>query len=229
MDNKCIGYIRVSSDRQDNSLQVQEQRIKEYCQFNKLSLVKILIDENISGGVEIFKRPEGKKLLDLKDIKDIVFLKPDRAFRSVSDALITLDKWNKENITSHYADAGGNSLSTKTAIGRLMFTTIISFAEFEKNITGERTKAVLNDRKNNNKTYCAALYGFDNVNGTLTKNETEQKIILDIMRMNELRMNNSQIATTLNNQGVKTKKGKAFQGSTIQGIIKNHKMVVAGL
>ncbi len=55
-NNKAVGYIRVSTDLQDNSLVVQEQRIKEYCIFNKLELVELLTDIDVSGFKPIYTR-----------------------------------------------------------------------------------------------------------------------------------------------------------------------------
>ncbi len=219
--NKCYGYIRVSTDLQDNSLQVQEQRIREYCLFNKLDIVELLIDENISGFKPIYKRPSGQKLSNLNGVKNIVAIKPDRLFRNTSDALLTVNEWNSNDVVIHFADAGGVSLSTKTAIGRLIFTTIISFAQFERDICSERTSAVLSHKKKQGKVYTGEMYGFDKVDGYLVKNESEQLIIQKIIQMKEQECNNNQIAVYLNNRGVKTKSGKAFQGSTIQTILSN--------
>ena len=41
MKTKVYGYCRVSTADQENSLAVQELRIKEYCEFKHLQLVHI--------------------------------------------------------------------------------------------------------------------------------------------------------------------------------------------
>lgn len=220
-NNLAIGYIRVSTDLQDNSLQVQEKRIREYCAFNKLNLVEILVDENVSGGTEILKRPSGRKLNDMGYIKDIVAIKPDRCFRSTKDALITTDEWNQNGITLHFADVSGSSLSTKTAIGRLMFTTIISFAEFERRTAGERTSVVLNNKKVNKNVYCGSIYGYNKIDSKLQPNLKELEIVKQIYEMKSGGFNDNQIATTLNGMNVTTKKGKLWQGSTVASILGN--------
>jgi site-specific DNA recombinase len=216
---EAIGYIRVSTELQDNSLQVQEQRIRDYCNFNKLILTELLIDENVSGGTEIFKRPEGRKLKVLTP-KNIVAVKPDRLFRSTKDALITTDEWDKQGVILHFADVGGSSLSTKTAIGKLMFTTIIAFAELERSLASERTRAVLGHKRRAGRTYCKQVYGYDNVDGKLVPNPAEKEIIRWITELRTEGKNNNQIATVLNAQGIKTKTGGEFKGSTIAGILK---------
>lgn len=225
--NKCYGYIRVSTELQDNSLKVQEQRIKDYCAFNHLELVELLIDENISGFKPIYKRPAGQKLQNLYEVKNIVAIKPDRLFRNTKDALITIDDWDEQGVILHFADVGGVSLSTKTAIGKLMFTTIISFAQFERDMAGERTKTVLNHKKDKGKVYCGEILGYDKAEGFLVRNEAEQAIIQMIFEMKAEGLNNNKIAVTLNEKQLRTKNGGLFQGSTVQTILNNpiHKQV----
>ncbi len=216
--NKCYGYIRVSSDRQDNSLEVQKQRISDYCTFHKLEIAEYLIDENVSGGTEIFKRPQGRKLIDFS-IKNIVAIKPDRVFRSVSDALITMDIWNKQNVSLHFADVDGTSLNCKTATGRLMFTMIIANAEFERRITGERTRAVLSHKKANGKAYCGKEFGFDNVDGNRIINLREQET-LEIMK--ELRTQGisfGQIENRLFKMNRIGKNGKFMSAAVIRNLL----------
>lgn len=217
---KCYGYIRISTDRQDESKEVQEKRIREYCTFQNLEIVQLLVDENVSGFKEIYKRPAGAILENLKGVKNIIAIKPDRLFRNVKDALTVVDEWNNDGVVLHLVDVGGVSLSTKTAVGRLMFTTIIAFAEFERNITGERTKAVLGNKKSTGKAYCGSILGYDNVDGKMVPNKEELEII-EIIKTNAKEMSPAKVAEGLNSWGYTAKKGGKFFPSTIQNILKN--------
>lgn len=219
---KVYGYARVSTSDQENSLEVQTKRIHEYCEFKHLQLVDIFVDENISGFTPIDKRPAGSKLLFLlnKDVKAIVSVKPDRIFRNTSDALATIDGWDKMGIELHMIDMGGATLATKTAMGKMLFTVLIAFSEFERNITGERTKAVLNNKKATGKAYCGSIFGYDNVDGKMVPNIAEL-VIVDIIKNNSQEMSPAKIADMLNDFGHKAKKGGIFFPSTIQNIIKN--------
>jgi len=177
---KCIAYIRVSTSDQSNSLEVQKKKIAEYCAFKELEVVEFIADEDVSGGKEFYKRPGGRiaqKHFN-NGVTTIVAIKPDRLFRNVKDALITVDDWNKEEIDLHIVDLGGNSLTTKTAIGRLFFTTVIAFAEFERNITGERIKVVLNNKKATMKAYTGQVLGYDNINGQTQKRYSDSLLYL---------------------------------------------------
>lgn len=226
MENKTniAGYIRVSTDDQSNSIETQEAKIREYCKFKNFNPAHIIIDEDISGGTEFNKRPGGKilqKLLTDNSITTIIAIKPDRLFRNVTDALLTTDQWNKSNIDLHIIDMGGASFSTKSAIGRLMFTTIISFAEFERNITGERTKAVINHKKINMIRYSKKIFGYDSIENKLTPNPQEQITLKKIFSMHSQNLSTQKIADHLNSISSKPTKGGKWIRSSILYIIKN--------
>lgn len=223
MENKCVAYIRVSTGDQNNSLIVQEKKIIEYCRFKELDLVEIIADEDVSGGKEFNKRPGGSKICQHFEngIKTIIAIKPDRLFRNVKDALITVDDWTEQEIDLHIIDMGGSSFTTNTAIGRLFFTTVISFAEFERNITCERTRAVLQNRKSDKKSYSPPVLGYDKVDGTMVPNPEEQEIINYIKIGQSKGCGPTRIAKALNRFGYRTKTKKKFLPSTIQAVMGN--------
>ena len=220
---KTIAYARVSTGDQENSYNVQTKKITEYCTFKNLDLVDIIFDEDISGYKEFSSRPGGQKVQDYfnQGITTIVSLKPDRLFRNTKDALITVDEWNSNNIDLHIIDMGGSSFTTKTAIGRLMFTTIISFGEFERNITGERTKSVLNNRKSDMTTYSRPVFGFNNNKGKMEVNTTEMETVKKIQHLNRSGLSTRKIAEEINKLNLPTKNNKQFKPSTISYILKN--------
>lgn len=232
MENKCIGYIRISStavkkgklriEGENNSLEVQTKRIEEYCKYKGLDLVEIIQDKDVSGGTEFEKREGGMKAVEYfnQGIKTIVGIKIDRFFRNVADSLITIDKWNNKNIGLHIIEMGGASFNTKTATGRLIFTLMVANSEYERGVTGERTKAVLGNRKDTGKSYTGSILGYDNIEGKMVPNPDELAII-EIVQVNAKTMSPAKIAEGLNNWGYTAKKGGKFFPSTIQNILKN--------
>ena len=228
-NNSVYAYIRVSTDLQDNSVEVQEKRIREYCEFKHLHLVDIFTDEGVSGSVPIDKRPEGSKLCALltKDVKGLICVKPDRLFRSTVDALTSVEKWDKLGIELHVVDLNGATLNTKTASGKLIFTILIAYASFEREQTGERIKAVLNNKKESKKTYSARVLGYDNVEGHMVPNIEEQEIINYIKILHAKEYGPTRIAKALNRFGYRTKTKKKFFPSTVQAVMGNtiHKQV----
>jgi DNA invertase Pin-like site-specific DNA recombinase len=130
-EGAVIGYARVSrADDQDTILQLQALRKAK---------VSKLFEEKASGGR--WDRPELQRMLDQLRPGDVVLVwKLDRLSRSLKDLLAIM-----ERIAS--VGAGFKSLTepvdTTTAAGRMMMQMIGSFAEFERAMIRERTRAGL--------------------------------------------------------------------------------------
>jgi DNA invertase Pin-like site-specific DNA recombinase len=126
-----IGYARISKgDDQSNAL-----RLKAL----KAAGCKRVFEEAASGGR--WDRPELHRMLDQLREGDVVIVwKLDRLSRSLKDLLLILEKIEK-------AGAGFRSVTehvdTTTPAGRMMMQMLGSFAEFERSMIRERTRAGL--------------------------------------------------------------------------------------
>jgi DNA invertase Pin-like site-specific DNA recombinase len=125
-----LGYARVSSNEQDTAAQVAALK-SGGCE-------KIFRDK-ASGGR--WDRPELHRLLDqLRKGDVLVVWRLDRLSRSLRDVLMIMERIQE-------AKAGFRSLTeaidTTTAPGRMMMQMVGAFAEFERAILPERTKAGL--------------------------------------------------------------------------------------
>jgi DNA invertase Pin-like site-specific DNA recombinase len=149
-DNDAWGYTRASTKKQDISIEVQEEKIKQYCALNNLNLTNIIKDVNVSGKTPLFERPGGKEIKDAK-IKHIVILKLDRCSRSTIDFLNTCEYFNKKNIAFHIIDLNGTSLNTKSPMAEVILTILASFAQFERRMIGQRTTDALQTMKRQGK------------------------------------------------------------------------------
>jgi len=126
-----IGYARVSTDDQDTTAQVMALKAAE-CER--------IYREKASGGR--WDRPELHRLLDqLRKGDVLVVWKLDRLSRSLRDVLTLMERLGD-------AGAGFRSLTeaidTTTPAGRMMMQMVGAFAEFERAMLRERTKAGLN-------------------------------------------------------------------------------------
>jgi DNA invertase Pin-like site-specific DNA recombinase len=125
-----IGYARVSTDDQDTAAQVAALRAAG-CER--------MYREKASGGR--WDRPELLRLMDhLRKGDVLVVWKLDRLSRSLRDVLTIMEKLAE-------AKAGFRSLTeaidTTTPAGRMMMQMVGAFAEFERAMLKERTKAGL--------------------------------------------------------------------------------------
>ena len=143
---RAVGYVRVSTDRQGDSVELQTARIRAYCTMRGLELVEIVEDTAVSGSTPLAKRPGGRTLataLKLHGAENVVALKLDRLFRNCHDALGQTEAWDRARIALHLIDMGGGSVDSLSPSGRLMLTMLAGFSEFERRIIGERTRGAL--------------------------------------------------------------------------------------
>lgn len=116
----AVGYIRVSTGKQDCSMEVQEERIQQYCKADGLELVEILREPAVSAAnVKLAKRPVGSQVatgtfLSHTPARHIVALKLDRLFRNAVDALTHVEEWEKAGIHFHLVDFGGQAVNSST-------------------------------------------------------------------------------------------------------------------
>jgi DNA invertase Pin-like site-specific DNA recombinase len=125
-----IGYARASTNDQETSTQVAAL---------KAAKCERIYREKASGGR--WDRPELHRLLDqLRKGDVLVVWKLDRLSRSLRDVLTIMERLTE-------AQAGFRSLTeaidTTTPAGRMMMQMVGAFAEFERAMLRERTKAGL--------------------------------------------------------------------------------------
>ena len=149
---KTIIYIRVSTDRQDNSEKMQLDKCSSFCKDKGYDLIDVIIDSDISGGSKIFNRPGGKVLKDKiknKEVDHIVCWKLDRLSRRVVDGLNFIETLNKEGIGISVLDINGETIDSNSAMGKFFLSLMLSLNEMERGIISERTSHILQNKKKN--------------------------------------------------------------------------------
>lgn len=197
MTQKAIGYIRVSTDKQDQSLEVQSEKIKAYCNLQGFELAQIIPDEDVSGKTLLFDRKAGQ-ILRTVACPHIIIASISRAFRNTTDGLLSMDHFTSQGKSMHVIDLG-QIVNTATPVGRFMFTMLVSQAELERGLTAERIRHTAQSKKARGVRHCnKAPYGFrweetDEVNQKtgkpvckMVKDETEQQVISDIRKSADL-------------------------------------------
>ena len=167
---KVYGYIRVSTEEQVASgmgLPAQERRARAYYdylvtlpEYSSFEWGGILEESGVSAyTVPLLQRPAGRELNAKLEAGDhVVFLRLDRAFRSVKDFLNTYELWELRSVNVHFLDLG---VDMSTANGRLTLHILASVAQWESDVKSERVKAALAEKKARNRKYCRHLpFGF---------------------------------------------------------------------
>jgi site-specific DNA recombinase len=143
---RCAIYTRVSTDQgieQDfNSLDAQREAT-EACIKSQAhegwTLVRARYDDGgFSGGS--MERPALKKLLvevEAERIDVIVVYKVDRLTRSLADFAKLVELFDAHRVSFVSIT---QSFNTTTSMGRLTLNVLLSFAQFEREVTGERIR-----------------------------------------------------------------------------------------
>lgn len=219
----AVGYVRVSTLEQEISPEDQKEKILAYCTTKDFLLRESLVEIDVSGGVPLSERPEGSKLFKY-DFDVVVSTKLDRLFRNVKDCLSVTEEWSKKGIPLHIIDMGGVAVDTSTAMGRMFLTLIAAFAEMERTLIKERTRAALQYRIKNGKRAGTVPYGFTLCKDgeKLVKNISEIETIKEILSQRSSGLSFIEIAALLDCKGLKTKAGRSWNQSTVRGIVKRY-------
>ena len=143
---RCAIYTRVSSDiglEQDfNSLDNQREAAMAYVRSQAHEGWVLLRDRYDDGGFSggSMDRPALRKLLEAVDqgrIDVIVVYKVDRLTRSLADFAKLVELFDARGVSFVSVTQAFN---TTTSMGRLTLNVLLSFAQFEREVTGERIR-----------------------------------------------------------------------------------------
>jgi putative DNA-invertase from lambdoid prophage Rac len=141
---KVYGYIRVSTTEQalnGEGLETQRHQIVDYAMMKGWEIVDYFIEHGVSGSVPLAERPEGQRILEIVEKGDaIVISKLDRAFRSATDALGTLEELKEQGVGLHMIDLGGDVCGNR--LSKLVFTILSAVAEAERYRIRQRIREV---------------------------------------------------------------------------------------
>ena len=212
---KAIAYIRVSTDKQQDkghSLLAQQEKIQAYASLYDLDIIGFVIE---TGSAKNLNREGLQGALDqIKSGKAdaLIVVKLDRLTRSVSDLGYLVD--------SYFSKAGLLSVSeqidTRSASGRLVLNVLASVSQWEREVIGERTRAVKQSMKANG-LYCGGIvpYGKSLENGILVDNPQEQAIIKRAKALKAQGHSLRTIATMFSKEGLRTRKDTNFTHSLV--------------
>jgi DNA invertase Pin-like site-specific DNA recombinase len=155
-------------------------------------------------------------------VQHVVALKLDRLFRDTEDALFQTRNWDSAGVALHLIDLGGQTVSTKSPMGRMMLTVMAGLAELERNLIAERTAVALGHKKAHLQVYGPVPYGFERKGNLLVMLDAEQAVIEQMRIWRDGGISLRQIAALLNEKGVQTKAGgRQWYGSTVQKVLDN--------
>ena len=144
--NRCAIYTRKSTeeglDQAFNSLHAQREACEAYIKSQAAegwtALPTQYDDGGFSGGN--MSRPGLRQLLadvDAGRVDTVVVYKIDRLTRALSDFARIVERLDQANASFVSVT---QSFNTTTSMGRLTLNVLLSFAQFEREVTGERIR-----------------------------------------------------------------------------------------
>jgi site-specific DNA recombinase len=143
---RCAIYTRVSTDQgleqEFNSLDAQREASEAYIKSQTHEGWSCLKDQYDDGGFSggSLERPALQRLIEdvrQKKLDVIVVYKEDRLTRSLADFAKLVELFDANDVSFVSVT---QSFNTTSSMGRLTLNVLLSFAQFEREVTGERIR-----------------------------------------------------------------------------------------
>lgn len=186
---RCAVYTRKSSEegleQEFNSLDAQREACEAYALSQRhegWSVLPVMYDDGgVSGGT--MERPALQRLLaDIREkrIDTVVVYKVDRLTRSLSDFAKIVDVFDAHGVSFVSVT---QSFNTTKSMGRLTLNMLLSFAQFEREVTGERIRdKIAASKKKGMWMGGRTPLGYDARDRKLVVNEREAETVRHIFR-----------------------------------------------
>lgn len=178
---KAALYIRVSTEKQVNegsSLEVQEDKLRKYCEFQGWEIQQLYADKGISG--TNMDRPQFQDLMQAarqKQFDVVIVLKLDRFGRSLRDLINSIYELN--GIGIQFISINDN-INTTTPNGKLLFHILGAFSEFECAIIKERMLSGIARAKEEGRQIGRVPMGYKVINGDVVIDPEKEELVRHI-------------------------------------------------
>ena len=226
--SRCAIYTRKSSeeglDMEFNSLEAQHEACSAYIASQKAEGWVALRDRYDDGGFSggTLERPALKQLIaDIEAglIDVIVVYKIDRLSRSLMDFAKLVEVFDRNNVTFVSVT---QSFNTTTSMGRLTLNILLSFAQFEREVIGERIRdKFAASRKRGMWMGGIVPMGYDVKDRKLVINQAEAATVRMIFERFVALRSASTLARALQAEDVRNKRGKRIDKGFIYKLINN--------
>jgi len=186
---RCAVYTRKSSEegleQSFNSLEAQREACIAYISSQKhegwVAVKERYDDGGFSGGS--MERPALRQLLNdiaAGKVQTVVVYKVDRLTRSLSDFAKIIEVFDSHGVSFVSVT---QQFNTTTSMGRLTLNVLLSFAQFERELTGERIRdKVAASKKKGMWMGGVVPLGYDCADHRLVINKSEAEVVCEIFK-----------------------------------------------
>ena len=221
---RCAIYTRKSSEegleQEFNSLDAQYEACAAYVASQQHEGWTLLRDRYDDGGISggTLERPAVQRLLadiDAGRVDRVIVYKVDRLTRSLADFAKLVERFDQAGASFVSVT---QSFNTATSMGRLTLNVLLSFAQFEREVTAERIRdKIAASKKKGMWMGGVAPLGYGGKDRTLVVNEPEAetvRMIFDLyLRLGSIR----QVLAELDRMGLRTKHRPGLKGTAEGG------------
>lgn len=228
----AVGYLRLSpGDRKSGQgadaagVEAQRSDIRRWAAANGVEIVAWFEDIDTCGQAESLDTPLADRpgmMAAISAVRELgagllVVQKRDRLARDVMLAAMATRLVEREGAKIVSANGAGNGESPEAA---LMRGIIDLFAEYELAMIRARTRAALAAKQTRGEHVGSVPYGFilDKQSGRLVPCEEELRVV-ERVRLLRSRMTLAQIASTLNAEGVRTRRKTIWSPETVRALL----------
>ena len=225
---RCAIYTRKSTEegleQEFNSLDAQREACEAYTASQKAEGWVLLRDRYDDGGFSggTLERPALKRLLaDIEAglIDVVVVYKIDRLSRSLMDFAKLVEVFDRCGVTFVSVT---QSFNTTTSMGRLTLNILLSFAQFEREVIGERIRdKFAASRKRGMWMGGFVPLGYDVKDRKLVVNEGEAALVRHVFERFIHLGSVTLVVRELQAEGRLTKRGKPFDKGIVYKLINN--------
>ncbi len=225
---RCAVYTRKSSEegleQEFNSLHAQREACEAYIASHRGEGWVLVRDQYDDGGISggTLERPALQRLLaDIEDglVDVVVVYKIDRLSRSLMDFAKLVEVFDRNQVTFVSVT---QSFNTTNSMGRLTLNVLLSFAQFEREVTGERIrdKIAASRAKGMWMGGCPPL-GYDVQARKLVVNDTEAAHVRYIFDQFAQCGSATVMLRDLRDRGITTKQGGVITKGFLHRLMKN--------
>lgn len=221
-----IGYIRVSTDKQDTENQRHE--IEAYAAAEGL-----VVDDWVEAEVSSRKSTKARKLDEtlalLKRGDVLVVSELSRIGRSIRENLNTLHELGQKGVTTHIVKQGLRTNGKNDVLATMLLTNISFAAELERDLISQRTKAALARKKSEGMKLGMAAKDKDTaikirenaVHSIQAKaNQRAESLTVLFDSFLEQGLTQRQMVEELNKVGVQPPRGRAWSQATVSRMLR---------
>ena len=222
---KAALYVRVSTSHQidKDSLPFQRQELSNYSKY-VLGIDDFEIFEDAGYSGKNTDRPKFQEMMTRvrdKEFTHLLVWKIDRISRNLKDFTEMYDELKNYGITFI---SKNEQFDTSSAMGEAMLKIILVFAELERKLTAERVFSVMLSRAEKGLWNGATVplgYNWSDETKFPVIDEEEADIVKYIYSLYMNNHSSVKVASTLNYENVKTKRGGKWTAKTVCGILRN--------